>query len=39
MTIIDPIGDMISRIRNAQMRLSNKVQIPSSKFREKILQV
>ena len=39
MTIIDPIGDMISRIRIAQMRLSNKVQIPSSKFREKILQV
>ena len=39
MTIIDPIGDMISRIRNAQMRHSNKVQIPSSKFREKILQV
>ena len=39
MTFVDPIGDMITRIRNAQMRLSNNVRIPSSKFREKILDV
>ena len=39
MTFVDPIGDMISRIRNAQMRLLNNVKIPSSKFREKILSV
>ncbi len=39
MTYTDPIGDMISRIRNAQMRLSNNVQIPGSKFRAKILEV
>ena len=39
MTFVDPIGDMITRIRNAQMRLSNNVKIPSSKFREKILEV
>ena len=39
MTFIDPIGDMITRIRNAQMRLLNKVIIPSSKFRVKILDV
>ena len=39
MTFVDPIGDMISRIRNAQMRLLNNVKIPSSKFREKILAV
>ena len=39
MTFADPIGDMITRIRNAQMRLSNNVRIPSSKFREKILDV
>ena len=39
MTFVDPIGDMISRIRNAQMRLLNNVKIPSSKFREKILEV
>ena len=34
-----PIGDMISRIRNAQMRASNNVMIPNSKFRVKILEV
>jgi len=39
MTFVDPIGDMITRIRNAQMRLLNNVTIPSSKFREKILDV
>tara|TARA_B100000029_G_scaffold421342_1_gene427567 strand:- start:172 stop:570 length:399 start_codon:yes stop_codon:yes gene_type:complete len=39
MSIVDPIGDMITRIRNAQMRALNKVTIPSSKFRAKILDV
>ena len=39
MTIIDPIGDMITRIRNAQLRALKKVTIPSSKFRAKILDV
>ena len=39
MTFADPIGDMITRIRNAQMRQLNKVMIPSSKFRTKILDV
>ena len=39
MTFVDPIGDMITRIRNAQMRLLNNVSIPGSKFREKILDV
>ena len=39
MTFVDPIGDMITRIRNAQMRLLNNVKIPGSKFREKILNV
>ena len=39
MTFVDPIGDMITRIRNAQMRLLNNVRMPSSKFREKILDV
>ena len=39
MTIEDPISDMITRIRNAQMRLLNNVRIPGSKFREKILDV
>ena len=39
MTFVDPIGDMITRIRNAQMRLLNNVKIPGSKFRAKILDV
>jgi small subunit ribosomal protein S8 len=39
MTFVDPIGDMITRIRNAQMRMLNNVRIPGSKFREKILDV
>ena len=39
MSFVDPIGDMITRIRNAQMRASNKVIIPSSKFRKQILEI
>ena len=39
MTFADPIGDMITRIRNAQMRLLSNVIIPSSNFRGKILHV
>jgi small subunit ribosomal protein S8 len=40
MTFTDPIGDMFSRIRNGQMRsLNSKVEIPSSTFRLKILEV
>ena len=39
MSFVDPIGDMITRIRNAQMRALNKVSIPNSKFRAKILDV
>ena len=39
MSLIDPVGDMITRIRNAQMRQLSKVNIPSSRFRTKILDV
>ena len=39
MTFVDPIGDMITRIRNAQLRALYNVKIPSSKFRAKILEV
>ena len=39
MSFTDPIGDMITRIRNAQIRTSNNVIIPNSKFRVKILEV
>ena len=39
MSFADPIGDMITRIRNAQLRALNNVSIPSSKFRAKVLDV
>ena len=39
MSFADPIGDMITRIRNAQLRTLSNVKIPSSKFRTKILDV
>ena len=39
MTLVDPIGDMLTRIRNGQMRLLNNIKIPTSKFRVKILEV
>ena len=39
MTLVDPIGDMITRIRNAQLRTLYNVKIPGSKFRAKILDV
>ena len=35
----DPIGDMITRIRNAQMRNKSKVSSPGSKLRERVLDV
>ena len=39
MSFVDPIGDMITRIRNAQLRALSNVTIPSSNFRSKILDV
>ena len=39
MSFVDPIGDMIARIRNAQLRVLNTVTIPSSKFRTRVLDV
>ena len=39
MTFVDPIGDMLTRIRNGQMRSLNKISIPFSNFRSKILDV
>jgi small subunit ribosomal protein S8 len=35
----DPIGDMITRIRNAQMRSKSKVSTPGSKMRANVLEV
>ena len=39
MSYTDPIADMITRIRNAQLRTLNTVSIPNSKFRARILDV
>ena len=39
MQLSDPIGDMITRIRNAQMRGMNKVTTPASKLRVRLLEV
>jgi small subunit ribosomal protein S8 len=39
MSFADPISDMITRIRNAQMRGLTVVNIPNSKFRARILDV
>ena len=39
MTLADPIGDMLTRIRNGQMRSLTKIVIPFSNFRLKILEV
>ncbi len=39
MTINDPIGDMLTRIRNAQMRRHTKVVTPASKLRGRVLDV
>ena len=39
MSFTDPVADMITRIRNAQLRTLSTVIIPNSKFRAKILDV
>ncbi len=39
MTLMDPIGDMFTRIRNGQLRLLKSVEMPSSNFRLKVLDV
>ena len=39
MSLSDPIGDMIARIKNAQSRNHKKVELPSSKFKIKLAEV
>jgi small subunit ribosomal protein S8 len=39
MSIIDPLGDMLTRIRNAQMRRKSRVVTPGSKLRARVLDV
>jgi len=39
MAMNDPLGDLLARIRNAQMRNKSKVVSPKSKLRESVLEV
>ena len=39
MSFTDPIGDMIARIRNGQMRSHVKIEMPASSFKGKILEI
>ena len=39
MSLSDPIGDMIARLKNAQVRNHKKIVLPSSKFKAKIADV
>ena len=39
MSLSDPIGDMLTRIKNSQMRNHKKVELPSSKFKIKLAEV
>lgn len=39
MTMTDPLGDMLTRIRNAQLRKKSKVLTPASKLRGNLLDV
>ena len=39
MSLSDPIGDMIARVKNAQARKHKKVKLPSSKFKSKIADI
>ena len=39
MSLSDPIGDMIARVKNAQLRSHKKVNLPSSNFKTKIADI
>jgi small subunit ribosomal protein S8 len=39
MTVTDPLGDMLTRIRNAQLRGKSKVTTPASRMRVRVLDV
>ncbi len=39
MSMTDPLGDMLTRIRNAQMRGKSVVNTPASKLRRRVLDV
>ncbi len=39
MSLSDPIGDMLARLKNSQMRNHKKIDMPSSKFKAKIADI
>lgn len=39
MSMSDPLGDMLTRIRNAQRAKKNEVSTPASRLRENVLEV
>ena len=39
MSLTDPVGDMLARIKNSQLRNHKKVEMPSSNFKMKIADV
>lgn len=39
MSINDPIGDLITRLRNAQLRKHSSTSVPASKLRARVLDV
>ena len=39
MSLSDPLGDMLTRIRNAQIRRKDYVHMPASRFRANVLEV
>ena len=39
MPMNDPLGDLLTRIRNAQMRNKSKVSTPNSRLRESVIEV
>ena len=39
MSLSDPIGDMLARLKNSKMRNHKKVELPSSKFKAKIAEI
>ena len=39
MSLSDPIGDMLARLKNSQKRNHKKVELPSSKFKAKIAEI
>ena len=39
MSMSDPIGDMLARIKNAQLRNHKSINLPSSNFKVKIVEI